>query len=63
MSAQVVFRCEGCGREFDSLEARRAHEAAPHPSASRQGFMCAACGAPFETPRELATHAHRTHAT
>ncbi|MCI4346176.1 MAG: C2H2-type zinc finger protein [Thermoplasmata archaeon] len=61
MDAQVVFRCDACSREFETLEARRAHEAEPHLSAPRPGFTCAACGAPFQTPRELAAHARALH--
>ncbi|HEV2450160.1 MAG TPA: C2H2-type zinc finger protein [Thermoplasmata archaeon] len=61
MSAELVFRCKECGREFQSLEERRAHDARPHDAASPSGFMCGACGAPFDSPKELAQHARRRH--
>lgn len=61
MAAELVFRCKECGREFQSLEERRAHDSRPHFSAGPSGFMCGACGAPFDSPSELARHARRLH--
>jgi C2H2 type zinc finger protein len=61
MGAEIVFRCEVCDLEFSTLEARRAHDTGPHAAAAKARFMCAACGAPFRTPSELAAHARAQH--
>ncbi len=56
-----MYKCEICGREFESLRGLEVHNGKSHKKEIIKEFKCEICEKEFKTLKGLETHIGRLH--